>query len=289
RGEKDPMGRLVVAPAYVAYANLVKQIHDSKCMGREAFGKYTRAYVVRFRKSADEDILVCWGTYPSRIEVEASGPMISTNLMGEEKSLAPDSGKILVDLGNEPFFIRGSIQKVKEIESEEKIIASSADDYGKEQGFNNWNYGYFEVAPDQSSEGKYEFKEMNVVETMWGENWAGPYKFLSLGGGGAHPEIADGKQIWAVRRWKSGYAGKVQISGRCYREDEKGDGVEFVILQDGKEIFRRKVGGEAPMSTDIKLETDIREGSIVDFCVSPNSNTEYDSTSSDIMIKTIKI
>lgn len=287
RSSKDQMGSLAVAPPYVAYANLANQLHDAKSIGREPFGKYTRAYVIRFKNTQNEDILICWANYPSKIEITSSNPIISVDLMGEEKSFQPDSGKIVFELNKDPIFLKGKFRELREIEAAEKIIASSLDEYSKVQGENNWFYGYFEISADPDVKKAYDFKEMNIVETMWGEHWAGPYKFLNIGGGGAHPEIGDGKQIWPVRRWKSGYDGKVQISGRCNREEAKGDGVTFIILQDGKEIFSQEIGGRGPMSADINLVADIRKGSVIDFCVSPNSNTEYDSTNSDIMIKTL--
>ena len=291
RGRTDVMGKFMVAPPYVTYATLISQLHDSKIVGREAVNKYSRAYVFQFQNNRKEEIRVCWATYPSRLEVTASKPITSVNIVGETKTLNPTDGKIVIDLVEEPVYLRGEIQGVREIEPEEKIIAASVDDYGKNQGFNGWYYGYFDgKGGSKGAAGAYpddDFKEMKVVETMWGEKWAGPIQYLSIGSGNAHPQKADGKDIWAVRRWKSNYAGKVVISGNC-EHGRGGDGIEFKILVDGKPIYSQKVGGSSPQKATIKVETELKEGSLVDFCVAPNENPHFDATSYDMMIKTVK-
>ncbi|HCE44453.1 MAG TPA: hypothetical protein DET40_12970 [Lentisphaeria bacterium] len=280
RKSDDKMGRYAVCPAYVTYATLIRQLDGAKFAEREAFSKYTRAYVMKFRNDKNEDVRVCWATFPSKIEVAASKPVTVVNMVGEEKTINPDAGKIVLDLAGDVIYLKGEIQGVKEIEPEEKIIASSVDDYGKAQGLNNWYYGYFDIKDGKPS----EFKEMTVVETMWGENWAGTQKYLKLGGEGGHP----GSNAWAVKRWKSGYEGKVAISGTCQRGKE-GDGVELIILNDGKEIFKKVVGGNGnPEKIEVLAETEVKEGSVIDICISPLKGLEYDATSYDIMIRTKK-
>ncbi|HBC85657.1 MAG TPA: hypothetical protein DCZ94_01755 [Lentisphaeria bacterium] len=280
RGANDKMGRFAVCPAYVTYATLIRQLDGAKFAEREASSKYTRAYVMKFKNEKSEDVRVCWATFPSKIEVATLNPVTVVNMVGEEKKVNPEAGKIVFDLTGDVIYLKGEIQGVKEIEPEEKIIASTLDDYGKTQGLNNWYYGYFEIKDGKLS----EFKEMNVVETMWGENWGGPHKYLKLGGDGGHPE----KNVWAVRRWKSGYEGKVVISGTCNRGKE-GDGIELIILNDGKEIFKKIVGGNGnPEKIDVLAETEVKEGSLIDICISPLKGLEYDATGYDLMIKTMK-
>jgi len=279
RKANDKMGRYAVCPSFVTYATLIRQLDGAKFAGREASSKYTRAYVMKFRNEKNEDVRVCWATFPSKIEIATSKPVTVVNMVGEERTVNPDAGKIVFDLTGDVVYLKGEIQGVKEIEPEEKIIASSVDDYGKTQGLNNWYYGYFEVKDGNPS----DFKEMKVVETMWGENWGGPQKYLGINLGGAHPE----NNVWAVHRWKSTYTGKAVVSGTC-SIGKKGDGAELILLNNGKEIFRKHFGGSEPEKIDLNVETDLAEGALIDICISPFKSTEYDATNYDLMIKTLK-
>lgn len=277
RRPNDPMGRYAVGPQYVTYATLIRQIDGKKFVEREANSQYTRAYVMKFADKKGETVRVCWATFPSKIEVTSSEPFTVVDMVGRENKVTPTNGKAIVNLNKSTVYLKGNIQQINEIEPKEKIIASSVDDYGKTQGLNNWYYGYIDVKNAPS-----EFKEMEIVETMWGENWRGPQKYLALNGGGGHP----GNGIWAVKRWQSPFEGKVEISGICNR-DKRGNGIDFIILNDGKEIFKQRVGGpNNPEKITIKVASDIKKDSRIDFCISPGGNTNYDITSYDIMVKT---
>ena len=91
------------------------------------------------------------------------------------------------------------------------LLADSAADYAKEQGKNNWYYGFYAgdgkgQGDGQAPSGPYtddDFQPMTQVQTAWGYTWQGVVQHNVQGPGNAHPGVIDGRPVWAVRRWKS--------------------------------------------------------------------------------------
>ena len=121
--------------------------------------------------------------------------------MGNSRPLAIGETTVL-DVDETPFYLVGKAKRVAEVPAGTTIVADLAEDYSKTQGAAGWYYGY-------SEDSGRDFKPFQLVVTPWGENWAGPLPFLGAGRGCFHPQVKDGKAVWAVQRWKSSLAGRV--------------------------------------------------------------------------------
>ena len=171
--------------------------------------------------------------------------------------------------------------------SKSETIYDSEADYTKKQGENNTWFGYF----DGSSQNPYsqeEFKEMTHVQTVWGYVWSSEkIKYLSQSAGTAHPGLSDGRQVWAVRRWKSFVTGKIRLSGKA-KISVKSTGAAVKIVSGGivRGSFLLKGGEEQPFDAVLA----VKEGDYVDFCITPGEdlNIDYDSVSYNYKIEQLK-
>jgi hypothetical protein len=285
-GPDHRFGRYAVKPPYVAYATLIRQLYGTDHVKREAFRKYTRAYVHLFRKGAEE-VRVCWATTPAKIELAAAAPLKVVDLMGGESSAAPVGGKVVLDLDEDPVYVRGPVQSVREIVTGPEVLADSTDDYSLEQGRDNWSYGYYDGngqgrGDGAGPSGPYtddDFEPMERTHDEWTYKWKGPGEaWLQIIRGGGHAGSNGPRGAWPVLRWKSPVEGKVRIAVTAGR-DRQGDGIEVRLFADGKEIFSRPVGGPQPVRLEAEVSTAVRKGSLIDFAATPGPgrNNAFDS------------
>lgn len=167
-----------------------------------------------------------------------------------------------------------------------RLLADSRIDYAKEQGVRGWSYGYYAGEAPAGGNGSLpsgpytadDFQLMTRQETMWGDTWQGPAKFLNMGSAGAHPEAREGQPLWAVRRWCSPVGGRLRLSGSFSHEDVRGDGIEGRILVDGVQCFRGQLGGRGTLPFDVAVA--VRPGACLDFAVTPGpaADNTFDST-----------
>jgi hypothetical protein len=282
-GDKEPMGRYVPAPAYAAYANLIRQLSGAKCVRREATDRWTRIYL--FRKGSEE-IRVCWSTAPTTVTFKAAGPLTGIDLVGGQQKLEQANGGVRLPLTTSPVYVKGAVTAIGQPPS--PIVADSVMDYTNVQGKMDWSYGYFDGAAPYKSE---NFKPMEYVQTMWGYEWRGPHKYLKLTREGGHPEAAAGRPVWAIRRWKSSFAGTLRIRGNITRGDTKGDGTGALILADGREVFSRLVGGPGrEPNIEYEVRVPVKEGTLFDFIITPGpaTDTSYDATQFTVRIERLK-
>jgi hypothetical protein len=275
--EKDPggMAPLTVTPAFVAYANLIRHLDGAKFVRREAQRDYTRAYVELFDRGGKQ-VRVAWATRPAKIRLRATQPLTISGLLGDEKTAAPDAdGGVTLDLNEETIYITGAAGGVEELDTGARVIADSLDDYSKNQGGNNWYYGYLDGADGD------KFVEFKQIETMWGYEWGTgeeEQKDLRILPNRAHPLKRGGADLAPTLRWRSPVAGKLRVTG-FWAGVAKGDGVTGVITVDGKEVSRVSVGGPTgEKRADVDLPVTVSVGSAVDFVVRPNANAEFDAT-----------
>ena len=276
--EKEPsgMGRYAVAPAYVAYANLIHQLDGASFVRREAVRPYTRVHVYVFERGGEE-VRVAWATQPSRIRLRAEAPLTVFNLMGTPSTREPAAGAgnvVTLEVGEDPVFIRGKVGSVEEVDTGVRVLASTADDYSKVQGENNWRYGY------RDSTGA--FTELIQRETMWGYEWATDVpglSYLRIAPGDLHPDTNDNGDAAATLRWESPVAGEVIVSGwiASGEESPKGDGVILRVFANGHEIFSRVVEGNREEPATFSLPVNVERGSQIDFAVSSRANELYDA------------
>src|SRR5690606_38794229 len=94
RGEDSPLGRYVPTPAYVSYANLIRQLDGARYVRREATDPRTRLYL--FEKNGEE-IRVGWSMEtPARIVFQTSAPLAVTDIMGREHLAPPADGEVVM-------------------------------------------------------------------------------------------------------------------------------------------------------------------------------------------------
>jgi len=84
------MGRYVPAPAYVAYANLIRQLYGAKYVRREQADRWTQIHV--FQKG-DLEIRVCWATAPTTVTFQAAEPLVGVDLAGGDLPLEQLGGR----------------------------------------------------------------------------------------------------------------------------------------------------------------------------------------------------
>ena len=95
----------------------------------------------------------------------------------------------------------------------------------------------------------------------------------------AHPSSEGNKPVWAVRRWKSGFAGNIRILGTVNGSDQ-GDGTNARVFVDGEPVWKQFMGGNGPLKAKFDLTVPVKTGSLVDFAVDPGPGTDnsYDAT-----------
>lgn len=287
RSPKSPLGRLTVAPAYISYANLIRQLEGAAFDKRECLRPYTRTRVYRFVKDG-APVVVAWAAKPASIRLTTAVPMQRVDLMGQEAALAPEDGKLTVPLDATPVFIKGAYQAIEEIPGDDVTLADSSEDFSKQQGKNNWYYGAYEGGCSGDTAA---FKPLEITQTTWGYDWASKkYPYLKLSQDNAHPGAEKDKPVWAVYRWKCTHTGKATLAVEAHH-GEKGDGTGIVILVDGKACANGLVGGNHAKETEsISCETDVKEGAWVEFALTPGpgTNVNFDATGFHATVKVKK-
>ncbi len=285
RGGGDPRGHYAPKPAYVAFANMARQLAGAKCAGREA--TLHNVYSVRFQAPTG-DVRVLWSLEPAVLSLKTKQALVVTDMMGEARTVEPSGGEVRLGLSDAPQFVKGSIDALPppdrpaaEVDSAGTIVADSALDFSATQGKGNWRYGYCEFGgsgPINYAAGSFrEFPEYRVTE--WREEWSGKVPYLSVTRDTQHPGAVGQRPIWSVRRWVSSVDGRVRISGQL-RRGPKGDGSIVRIFVEGKEIMTRQLGGGQSLKAKFDLETPVHAGDRVDFAVDPGpaADTSFDET-----------
>jgi Glycosyl hydrolase catalytic core len=288
----SPFGRYAPAPAYAAYANLIRQLSGAQYVRREATDPRTHVHV--FERDGRE-ILVNWSTEPTaEVSFQTLSPLTVVDIVGHELTIRPTGGAVRLMLSETPVFVRGPVLEVRE-HARESILAWSEQDFADAQGEGGWGYGYFDGDGEGSGDGSgavgpYTDDDFEVLapvesawERQWGERGLGP---IAISASDAHPSAAGDRPIWAVRRWTSDVAGTVQVAGMIGSRAQ-GDGTRALILVDGVEVFAAEVGGpDGKRALDYALPLVVEQGSLVDFAVTPGPGTDvnFDATSFTAMI-----
>jgi hypothetical protein len=292
RDQDSPFGRYAPAPAYVTFANLIRQLSGASYLRREPTDPRTHVHV--FERDGEE-IRVSWSTAPeARLSYETSSPLTVVDIVGVERTVHPVEGAVSLVLTDDPVYLKGPVLGVRE-HRREAILAWSQPDYGDVQGAGGWHYGHYDGDGEgrgsgMGPTGAYtddDFELLVAAEDAWEGYWGDPKLGpIAVRQDGAHPSAVEGRAVWAVRRWVSDVAGTVQISGAIGGDDE-GDGTRAAILVDGTEVFSADVGGpDGPESLEYAIAAVVKEGSVVDFAVTPGpgTNVDFDSTSFTALI-----
>ena len=291
-GEKDPSGKFTPTMGYVAYANLIQQLHHAKPVCRESTDPRTRVY--RFER-AGQTIWVCWSaSEAAQLTFSASQPLKEVDFVGGEKSLTPEKGKITVTATETPVYViannKETVTAVAEVPRQTELLADSVSDFFDEQGKAGWSYlsyisnadGLAVYAPDKA-----EILTSATTPGGWERFWKDPQGGTpNISQGNTHPASVKDNQVWTVRRWTSNHSGPIHIVGKASRTNKNGDGVGVKVLLDGKELFNKLL---PPASeTEIDLSSTVKKGSRVDFVVTPGPglDTNSDSTGFHVAILT---
>jgi Glycosyl hydrolase catalytic core len=282
----SPFGRYAPAPAYAAYANLIRQLSGAQYVRRVATDPRTHVHV--FERDGQE-ILVTWSTARSaEVDFQTLSPLTVVDIVGNERTIRRTDGAVRLMLSETPVFVKGPVLEVREHERE-SILAWSEEDFELVQGKSGWAYGSFDGDGEGSGNatgavGPYtddDFEPLGPVESAWERHWGdrqlGP---IAISRGEAHPSVTGDRPIWAVRRWTSDVAGTVQLAGMI-GGSAQGDGTRALILVDGAEVFAAEVGGaDGEQAVDYAVPLVVDEGSLVDFAVTPGPGTEvnFDAT-----------
>ena len=273
--DTDPRGKYSPAPAAVAFATLVRVLHDGAFEQREADTPFTRTWVFRFH-TAQGPVRACWysGDGTSQIVLQTAAPLTRIDIMGNQTQLVPLDGKLTLTLDETPFFLRGDITSIREIPTPWKTIANSRDDASDTQGANGWHPGYFVAKPGATPDSLSPdlFQEMTLTTDNWGYRWEG-----------AQARISDSADLWTsakampALRWISTIEGKVTLRGSF--RTTKGIKDSFTTMQaaiyvDGKSVFARETptplsGASHPYTEPFEIPIDVKKGTLIDFVVPP--------------------
>jgi len=213
------------------------------------------------------------------------------------------SGEDFINIGSNPIFgefFYGKIDDVriynrtlsplemKRLNRDIFVIADSVEEYSGVQGQDNWFYGYY-IAPFTSEHFILMPEFNNITLSGSSKKWEvnnGVYR-TSLNKEGGHPNGIDSSgsfqpvEQWAVRRYISEFTGFVKISGSFKELNTLGDGVTGHINVDGVNIWSHElndlvgtdsvVGASIRVGVNYEVETEVHEGSIIDFVITPGS------------------
>jgi hypothetical protein len=277
--ENSPFGRYAPTPAFVAYANLIRQLDAATFERREGTDPRTRIYL--FRKGGQE-YRVAWTTdAASALSLKTQQPLRIIEIDGQEQLVAPANGEVSLRLTETPIYVQGSVSSITE-DRPEAVLVDSEESFSHRQGSRGWQYGYFVPTPAGNSTA--DFIRLKWVKDDFSYYWGDlSLPELKIGRGVAHPSRRDGHAVSAVRRWQSQTDGKIRLSGHFERSADNGDGVEARVLVDGRPVHAAQVGGSnRAKRVNFTIDAQVQRGSQIDFVVSPgpeeNSTTEFDAT-----------
>jgi hypothetical protein len=261
----DAKGALTPHPAYVAYANLIRQLKGYNFAARFP-GTASSTYAFRFQSKKGR-MNVMWASEPVTVSLKTTSPLIVTDIMGQSRSVAPVGGIVKLKLTRDAQYVKGSVSAV--IEKGNTLLADSLSGYSSVQGKHGWSYGTANVGsgpynPGAFSPMRWDYAGDNAV--CWLDN---AWHFVAVEQ--MHPSSS-----WAVRRWTSDVAATATLKCKVSRFGG-GDGVGINIYVDGTHVYSRIL---KPDESDTFTVTNValKVGSKVDFTVNQNGESSFDST-----------
>lgn len=289
RHPDGPFGRFAPAPAYVAYAQLIRRLAGSAFVQREETDG--RMHVYRFA-GPEGEVRVAWSPHDEAVLELHGGDLTRVDLMGRSRRLEATDGTARLTVGPDPVYILGAVDRITD-HWPDRLVADSLRDYGDRQGGSGWFYGHYDG--DGDGEGTVaapyadgDFERMERVVDRWSHKWGDRrFGWLSLGARSAHPSKTSDGPVWSVRRWVSDRSGTLRIRVRATASSGKGDGTSLVMLVDGETLSETGLGGRTNRTRiDDQIEIVVKEGTTVDFALSPGpeGDMHYDATSFEAQI-----
>jgi hypothetical protein len=294
----SPLGRYAAAPAYVAYGVLIGKLGDAAPRGRETSDPRTRVY--RFDDRGVE-VRVAWSSDgKTRLVLDAPATLRVSDMMGNERDLAPKNGWAEITIGENPIYLRGRVTALREPDRR-PILADSVVDYGDAgRDANGWSYGAFlcPSSPGGDPTSCAATLAAGALEPLvWQSDafhwsWGSPrYRSLEINAEGGHPSGYGGRPVWVVRRWTAPRAEAVRIEGVTERASVNGDGTIVMVLQDGKPLWQRLLGGhDAADRQTFSIQTVVQPGTKLDFVTTPGAGVDItdDATAFIIIVSAAK-
>lgn len=264
-------GALAPHPAYVAYANIIRQLRGYKFHSRFATNS-SSTYAFRFQNAAGR-MNVLWSTEPVTVSLRTSSPVIVTDIMGVSRSLSPSGGVVRLRIDRNPQYVKGPVSSVSD--SGSPILACSLSGWSNEQGKHGWSYGSAAVAggaynPSAFTPMRWDYIGDNAVGWM-----SNTWHFVSVEQ--MHPSSS-----WAVRRWTSPVNATVTLRCKVNRGGG-GDGVGINIYVDGTHVYSRHLKPDESYEFNVNNVV-VKPGSRVDFTVNQHGESSFDSTGFSVKI-----
>jgi hypothetical protein len=183
-------------------------------------------------------------------------------------------------------------------ENGSSVTPGSKDDavqqgHADSSGTGSWEYGYYDVS-DSNSFSQLPFWENgdtapgHLGQGFWGLNEVGGVQSHQLRINDAtrqHPSFTNSfPDDDAVRRWTSGVAGTVTVSGEVQRPSGEGsgrDGIIAMFFLDGTELTDERIEIVSAYDHDVRtyeFDVSVGIGSTLDFVVDDRNNTSGDLT-----------
>lgn len=268
---QDAKGALTPHPAYVAYANLIRQLKGYTFHARFG-GTASSTYAFSFKKGTGR-INVLWAAQPVTVSLKTNSALIVTDLMGQSRSVAPSGGVVKLKLDRNAQYVRGIVTAVSDAGN--PLLGDSLSGYSPIQGKNGWSYGSADVGsgpydPAKFTAMRWDYAGDNAV--CWMDN---VWHFVAVEQ--MHPSSS-----WAVRRWTSPVAATVTLKCKVSRGGG-GDGVGLNVYVDGTHVYSRILKPDESDEFGI-TNVVVKKGSKVDFTVNQNGESSYDSTGFSVQI-----
>lgn len=257
-------------PAFIAMQTLVQQLRGATFVRRERTPD--DLYSVLFLGEDGVERRVLWSLSP--ISIPARGATSVVDIRGMPSAPGPS-----LRLDDSPLFVTGRLRGLPPPPAGRgDVLADSRRDFGGAPR-GGWTYGTFTGSASA-------FVPLpSYRETDWKAFWTSDLPSIEVSAEEQHPSRTDGMPVAAVRRWQSGYEGRVRISGR-FRCSADGDGVGVSFAVDGLRRFRKLLGARTGVELVIDTVETVHRGTTLDFAVDPGpaTNIDFDSTEVRVVI-----
>jgi hypothetical protein len=168
-----------------------------------------------------------------------------------------------------------------------QVVADSVAEFSGVQGQNNWFYGYYPGPFTPAN-----FTQMTIFGPPSApNNWVvdydppSPQYWTALDALGGHPNGTttsggrDPVEQWAVRRWISGVAGVVNISGNIAdRAGGAGNGIIGHVFVGNTEVFSATINDGDSVGTNYSVNATVSVGMPIDFAIDPRASNDLVDT-----------
>lgn len=163
------------------------------------------------------------------------------------------------------------------------LIADAAADFSLVQGLHGWQYGYRDVAADDTTgfhaDDFVTFPDTHATIGAW--DWPGsapPYTRIESSAQQSTFSGAD--HHWTMRRYVATTEGFVWLTGRVSKlitAGSSGDGFVGLIFLNGAQAAAFEIGAGDFVGTSFRIPLDLRPGDVVDFVTDPKSGGASDA------------